>query len=83
MVNDFSMTISTEDFLRILNTGVEQMVFSIGKLVAPDDKVVRVQYSRSSKRYTLVFTSGRKLKVIAADRKFVDDVIATAVKQPA
>lgn len=64
MVNDFSMTISTEDFLRILNVGVEQMVFSIGKLVEPGDKVARVQYSRRTKCYTLVFKSGRKFKVV-------------------
>jgi hypothetical protein len=81
MVNDFQMTISTEDFLRIVNVGIKDLVTSIGNLVDPKDKVVAIQYSRDTKRYTLVFASGAKLKVIeaqkAANAKFVGDLVAS------
>jgi hypothetical protein len=63
MVNDFQMTITTEDMLRLLNKGVREYVTSIGSLIEPGDLVVHIQYSRGTKRYTLVFASGRRIKV--------------------
>jgi hypothetical protein len=82
MVNDFTMTITTEDMLRLLNHGIRNYVRSIGEFVEPGDCVVRIQYSRKTKRYTLVFESGRRIKVVeaqkAADAKFVRGLMETA-----
>lgn len=51
MVNDFQLTISVEDFLRIVNEGMRTMTF--GDLIERADKVTRIEYSRDTKRYTL------------------------------
>lgn len=65
MVNDFQMTISTEDMLRVLNAGINALAHpSITSFIEKGDRVAGIQYSRDSKRYTLVFESGRKIKVV-------------------
>jgi len=66
MLEGFKMEISTDDMLRIINHGVSDMAqFGLSpKLVEKGDRVASIQYSRDSKRYTLVFESGRKIKVV-------------------
>lgn len=87
MVDNFTMTITTEDMLRLLNNGIRDYVTSIGKLVEHGDRVARIQYSRDTKRYTLVFESGRRIKVLeaqkAANAKFVGDVLGVLTGPPA
>ena len=66
MLENFKMEISTDDMLRILNAGVRELG-NLGlqpKLIEQGDRVVLIQYSRDAKRYTLVFESGRKVKVV-------------------
>jgi hypothetical protein len=63
MLESFKMEISTDDMLRVLNVGIQQLN-PFGKFISDGDRVVRVQYSRDTKRYTLVFESGKKFKVV-------------------
>lgn len=71
MINDFKMVISTDDLLRIINKGVAELVPGcFGKLIQSTDKVTRIEYSRSNKQYTLVFQSGKKVKVAGGDRQW-------------
>lgn len=64
MLEGFKMEISTDDLLRILNRGVRELCGYSPDLIEKADRIVSVQYSRDAKRYTLVFESGRKLKVV-------------------
>ena len=63
MLENFKMEITQADFLRIVNHGIKDLTW--GHFVDKNtDKVTKVQYSRSTKRYTLCFQSGKKLKVV-------------------
>jgi hypothetical protein len=70
MIGNFKMEIGKADFLRILNVGIKWVAStSITDLIQSGDKVVDVQYSRSTKQYTLVFESGHKVRVSKAQQE--------------